>query len=47
MNNTVALVLGFILLSFGLADWLFNDGSVWIFLGRKGLTLLETVAFWR
>ncbi|MGR3660559.1 MAG: hypothetical protein ACU0CA_05145 [Paracoccaceae bacterium] len=47
MTNRIALAIAlfiFILLS---ADYLLNDGQASLFLGRKFLTLIEYMKFWR
>ncbi|MEM7643061.1 MAG: hypothetical protein AAF366_11090 [Pseudomonadota bacterium] len=47
MNNATAAILAFLLVSLGLADWLFNDGAIWTFLGRRLVQATEYLAFWR
>ncbi|MEM8849716.1 MAG: hypothetical protein AAGE03_06730 [Pseudomonadota bacterium] len=47
MNNAIAATLAFIVVSLGLADWLFNDAAIWTFLGRRLIQLTEYLAFWR
>jgi len=47
MTNRIALALAlkiFILLS---ADYLLNDGQASLFLGKKFLTLVDYMKFWR
>ncbi len=47
MTNTIAFwLVVIILVGFGL-DYLLFDSAGGIFLGRKGLDLLQWVAFWR
>lgn len=47
MNNATSLTLGFILVAFFGADWLFNDALIATFLGRRMIELIELIAFWR
>lgn len=47
MTNRIALALAlflFILLS---ADYLLNDGQASLFMGKKFLTLVDYMKFWR
>ena len=47
MSNTLAVwLIGLILAAFGL-DYLLNDSAATVFLARKGLDLLQWIAFWR
>lgn len=47
MTNTIALVLGLILLAAGGLDLWANDAAALTFTARKFLDLVEWVAFWR
>ena len=47
MNTATSLGLGFVILAFAGADYLFNDATALTFLGREMLNLVEYVAFWR
>ena len=47
MTNQIAIMLGaIIVLGLGL-DWILNDGSGALYLGRKMADLIEWLAFWR
>lgn len=47
MTNTVAIGLLVFLLGALAADWALNDLAGALFLARRGLDLIETLAFWR
>lgn len=47
MNNLTAIIIAALLVFLGLADWLFNDATVWTFLGRRLIQLTEYLAVWR
>ena len=47
MTNTLAIVLGLAILCAVAADVMLWDSQNLTFLGRKGLHLLEWLAFWR
>jgi hypothetical protein len=47
MTNTLAIWLGVIVLGLLAADLIMADGGGSLFLARKGLDLIEWLAFWR
>ncbi|MFK7876746.1 MAG: hypothetical protein AB8B71_13360 [Paracoccaceae bacterium] len=47
MTNTLALVLGLILLGGVAYDTMSHDGAGLLFLARKFTDLIEWLAFWR
>ncbi|MDF0597422.1 hypothetical protein [Psychromarinibacter halotolerans] len=47
MTNTIAIVLGLLLVAFFAYDGLQMDWAMTVFLGRKGLEFVEWLAFWR
>ncbi|MCU0829491.1 MAG: hypothetical protein MUE52_19430 [Tabrizicola sp.] len=47
MTNTVALIIGIVLLMGMATDYFANDGAALYFLTRKFLDLVEWVSFWR
>ena len=47
MTNTIAVVLGAILIAFFVGDQMFFDGEILIFLGGKLGELSAYIAFWR
>lgn len=47
MTNKIAFSLFVILLLAGLADYLFNDSVVLLFLLKKFANFVEFLAFWR
>ena len=47
MTNTIAVVLGILLVAFFVGDQMLFDGSILIFLGGKLGELIEYIAFWR
>ncbi len=47
MTNTLALILGALLLGAVAADSFLNDGQALLFLAKKFTELIEWVAFWR
>lgn len=47
VTNTLAIVLGLAILGAIVGDVTLWDGQHLTFLGRKGLDLLEWMAFWR
>ena len=47
MNNTVAILLGVILVGLIAFDIQTNDGEYLIFWGRQMLRLIDWLAFWR
>jgi len=47
MTNRIALGLGIVIVGLFVVDALAFGGTLPVFLGRKGLELLEWIAFWR
>ncbi len=47
MTNQIAIVLGLMILAAIGLDHYANDGAYLIFLAKKGLDLIEWMAFWR
>jgi hypothetical protein len=47
MSDRVALIIGLILLGAIVVDAIVFDWQVQIFIGRKLMTLIEHIAFWR
>ena len=47
MTNSIAIGLGILILGGFAADLLLTGGAGSLFLARKGLALLDWVAFWR
>jgi hypothetical protein len=47
VTNTVALIIGIVLLMGMATDYFANDGAALYFLTRKFLDLVEWVSFWR
>ncbi|WP_170222782.1 hypothetical protein [Marimonas lutisalis] len=47
MTNQIAIWLGLIIVALLCLDWYFFDWSGLVFLLRKGVELIEWLAFWR
>ncbi|MCC6007106.1 MAG: glyceraldehyde-3-phosphate dehydrogenase [Rhodobacteraceae bacterium] len=47
MDNRTALVLAVVLVAAAVADAVFNDADVLLFLARQIIRLSEWMAFWR
>jgi len=47
MTNRIALILGLAILVLLALDWVYQDWSGTLFLGRKFAALVEWTAFWR
>jgi hypothetical protein len=47
VTNTIALILGFLLIAAIAADVMLNGTEHLIFLGKKLAELIEYIAFWR
>lgn len=47
MTNAIAIGLGLLIVSALGLDILANDGEASLFLARKGLELIDLIAFWR
>jgi hypothetical protein len=47
MTNKTSIVFGLCLMGAISYDMFMNDGANIIFLGQKGLELIELIAFWR
>lgn len=47
MTNTIAISLAVLILGALAYDAVQNDWNASVFLGRKGLELIEYLAFWR
>ena len=47
MTNSIAVVLGILILGGIAADVIFNDTTALLFLAKKLYQLIEWIAFWR
>ena len=47
MTNTLAIVLGSLILLSMIADQVWNGGAATVFIAREFTQLLEWIAFWR
>ena len=47
MTNSIAVVLGILILGGIAADVMFNDATALLFLAKKLYQLIEWIAFWR
>ncbi len=47
MSNRTSIVIGLLVVAAIVLDQLANGGAASLFLGRKFVGLIETVAFWR
>jgi hypothetical protein len=47
MTNKLSLILGALILGAFCFDWIVQDGAATIFLGKKGILLIEKLIFWR
>ena len=47
MTNTIAVFLGLLILAAVGIDVMLNSGAASVFLGRRGIDLLQWLAFWR
>ncbi len=47
MSDRVALIVGILITGIVLYDVIFRDSAEIIFLARKGMGLIEWLAFWR
>lgn len=47
MTNSIAIVLALFIIGGIVADIVLNDSEALVFLGRKGLGLIDQIAFWR
>lgn len=47
MDNRTAILIGLVLIGLIGYDLYYNDAEYLLILGRKGVSLLEFLAFWR
>jgi hypothetical protein len=47
MTDRLALVLGLLIAALIFADFMMNGGNALFFLARKGVDLIDYLAFWR
>lgn len=47
MTNTISIGLGLLVIGFFALDHYLFDSQAGVFLGRKGIALLEYIAVWR